>query len=155
MEKRSVKKVEAACAAHLEPGEQVEHVCIAGVMPSDRATSAANGAVNAAAAAAMVASAVLIGFGMARFTVARRYFLVLTDRRLLFVDMDMKHARPLETLSFAVSRDGFTARRVASFPSGKVALIDSSGEELGVLFFPLATRNDGTNLLKRLASSDA
>jgi hypothetical protein len=149
MEKRAVKRVLKVIGHELYPDERIDHVCRAGVVPPSKEHYPANAAMVAAGAAA----AAVLGGGMVFTTQARRYFLVLTDRRLLFVDMDMAFARPLPNVRFVLPRHGLGARRVSSFPSGKIALHDPEGQEICVLFFPLGVRLDGANLLKHLTQA--
>jgi hypothetical protein len=144
MEKRAVKKVLAIVEPRLDSDERAEHVCIAGIMPQTQTHKAGNVAAGIGAAAA----AAVGGVGVMTVKQARRYYLILTDRRLIFLDMDMRHARPLTTISWTLPRQGLRVERVRSFPSGKLALFDPQGNQLCTLFFPLGVRLDATNLLK-------
>jgi hypothetical protein len=148
MEKRAVKQVLKACHHALAPNERVEHACRAGIVPSSRSHHGTN-VVSAAASVAMTAA---LGGAMTQVIQGRRYFLVLTQHRLLFVDMDPASARPLPNVRFELPRDGLTAQRVSSFPSGKILLHGPQGTEICVLYFPLGVRLDGTNLLRHLTT---
>jgi len=149
VEKRAVKKVLAIVEPRLEPGERVEHVCIGGIMPPSQSHKVGNVAAGVGAAAA----AMVGGVGVIPVKMAQRYYLILTDRRLIFLDQDMRHARPLTTISWILPRQGLRVERVRSFPSGKLALADPQGNQLCVLFFPLGVRLDATNLLKHFPAA--
>ncbi len=149
MEKRKVKRVLAVCEPHLVPGEQAVHVCAAGIVPN----SQRHKAVNAASAAVGAATALTVGVGVVGVQMPQRYCLVLTDRRLIFIQQNMRTAQPTDHVAYVLPRAGLRATRVRSFPSGKLALVDPDGNTICVLFFPLGIRLDGTNLLKKLSPS--
>ncbi len=145
MEKRAVKKALEAAQPFLATGEQVGHVSRVRTKPPTHQLKVQN----AAAAAAGLAMVGVLGGGMMAFKVPRTFCLLLTERRLLFLDVDAKYARTLSQVAFEIRRDLCRATRVTSFPSGKIRL-DSPEGELVTLVYPLGVRLDGTNLLKAM-----
>ena len=141
--KRSLK----TAGPFLLPDERIDHVCRVRTKPvtADRAVR------NTVAATAGVAAAMAFGHGAMVLQVSRTYCMILTDRRLMLLPCD-RHAQTLPELAYQVWRAQITARRVSSFPSGRIVLESAPGVELVTLVFPLGVRMDGTNFLEALAA---
>lgn len=133
-----------AAAGPLEPGERVEIASAATLVGP--AEGARRGLAIGIAAGVLTA-----GLGTI-VAVPRRWGILLTDRRLLFVAGNDVTFKP--GVEFAIPRQ---AVHTEAEPTGRmmkaVALLDADGNEVLALYFPAIVRRDGEALARSLSRS--
>jgi hypothetical protein len=95
-------------------------------------------------------TAILTAGTVTAVTYAKKRPVVLTNRRLLFLDANDITGRPLEKLVGAISRDGLRAQRQRGFLWLKYDLIDSTGTAVVRLSFPVPNRKAGHQIAEAL-----
>ena len=126
-------RIKQAATPLLEPGEVIE-----------TATVAAVGKVSARRQIATVAVTTILSAGtVTAVTYSPKRPVVLTNRRLLFLDANEITGRPLEKLVGVLNREGLRAQRQQALLWLKYDLIDSSGAPVVRLSFPLPNRSAG------------
>jgi hypothetical protein len=124
----------------LEQGETIEVATVAGVGTVSAKRQIATAAVTAVLSAGMVTAV----------TYAKKRPMVLTNRRLLFLEANELTGRPLEKLVAAVPREGLRARRGRALLWLVYDLIDTAGGGVLRLSFPLPNRKAGHQIAQSL-----
>ena len=133
-------KIKKAATPLLEPGEVIEV-----------ATVAAVGKVSARRQIATVAVAAILSAGtVTAVAYSPKRPVVLTDRRLLFLDANEITGRPLEKLVGALPREGLRAQRQRGLLWLKYDLIDNAGAPVVRLSFPVPNRSAGHQMAAAL-----
>jgi hypothetical protein len=105
-----------------------------------------------ATAAASVATAVVSGGLIGVFFVPRKQYVVLTDRRLLFVEMNQVTGRPMPNLVGELPRSALKAGGVRGRVT-PVLIISVAGEAKGLkLRFPWPVRRDAHTIAAALGT---
>lgn len=133
-------RVAKAAAPLLESGETLEVATVAAVGKVSLKRQIATAAVTAVLSAGM-ASVV---------TYARKLPVVLTNRRLLFLDANEITGRPQEKLVGSVPREGLRAQRQRAVLWLVYNLIDNTGAPVLRLSFPLPNRSAGHKIAESL-----
>jgi hypothetical protein len=133
--------IRAFVSPYLQPGEQVE-----------LATSVTVGTVPVAEKAAMiVATSIMSGGTIAMYTRPLKQYMVLTDRRVLFIRGNRFNGRP-DKLNSELPRAGLSA----SEPRGRftrVVMLSVAGNPKGLkLRFPVPARHDGEQFAAALGA---
>ena len=133
-------RIKKAATPLLEPGEAIEV-----------ATVAAVGKVSAKRQIATVAiTAILTAGTVTAVTYSPKRPVVLTNRRLLFLDANEVTGRPLEKLVGALPREGLRAQRQQGLLWLKYDLIDDTGAPVVRLSFPVPNRKAGHEMAAAL-----
>lgn len=133
-------KIKKAVTPLLEPGEVIEV-----------ATVAAVGKVSARRQFATVAVAAILSAGTVTVVAySPKRPVVLTNRRLLFLDANEITGRPLEKLVGTLNREGLRAQRQRALLWLKYDLIDGTGAPVVRLSFPLPDRSAGHQIATAL-----
>ena len=133
-------KIKKAATPLLEPGEVIEV-----------ATVAAVGKVSARRQIATVAVAAILSAGTVTVVAySPKRPVVLTNRRLLFLDANEITGRPLEKLVGTLNREGLRAQRQRALLWLKYDLIDGTGAPVVRLSFPLPNRSAGHQIATAL-----
>ena len=133
-------KIKKAVTPLLEPGEVIEV-----------ATVAAVGKVSARRQIATVAVAAILSAGTVTVVAySPKRPVVLTNRRLLFLDANEITGRPLEKLVGTLNREGLRAQRQRALLWLKYDLIDGTGAPVVRLSFPLPDRSAGHQIATAL-----
>ena len=133
-------RVAKAATPLLEPGETIEVATVAAVGKVSLKRQVATAAVTAVLTAGMVTAV----------TYAQKRPVVLTNRRLLFLDFNNLTGKPLEKLVGQVPREGLRAQRDRALLWLAYNLIDGSGAPVLRLSFPLPNRNAGRQIAESL-----
>ena len=133
-------RIKKAATPLLEPGEVIEVVTVAAV-----------GKVSARRQIATVAVAAILSAGtVTAVAYSPKRPVVLTDRRLLFLDANELTGRPLEKLVGALPREGLRAQRQRGLLWLKYDLIDNTGAPVVRLSFPVPNRSAGHQMAAAL-----
>jgi hypothetical protein len=133
-------RIKKAATPLLEPGEAIEV-----------ATVAAVGKVSTRRQIATVAVTTILSAGtVTAVSYSPKRPVVLTDRRLLFLDANEITGRPLEKLVGALHREGLRAQRQRALLWLKYDLIDSAGAPVVRLSFPVPNRSAGHQIATAL-----
>ena len=133
-------RIKKAATPLLEPGEVIEV-----------ATVAAVGKVSTRRQIATVAVTAILSAGtVTAVTYSPKRPVVLTNRRLLFLDANEITGRPLEKLVGVLNREGLRAQRQRALLWLKYDLIDSTGAPVVRLSFPLPNRSAGHQIAAAL-----
>jgi hypothetical protein len=146
MNRKMTQRVMDVVTPLLEGDERVALASFAAVHSESAAASATR------QAATMVGSVVLSGGMAGAFTIAKRFYLVLTDRRLLFFETTPRAGRPRRELAAELPRAGLRATPARSLVYRTYHLTAVDGSPVLRLSFPLPTRRDGEQLARELGS---
>lgn len=134
------ERIKKAATPLLEPGEVIEV-----------ATVAAVGKVSAKRQIATVAVTAILSAGtVTAVAYAPKRPIVLTNRRLLFLDANEITGRPQEKLVGAIAREGLRAQRQRGILWRKYDLIDNRGAAVLRLSYPLPNRKAGDQIADAL-----
>lgn len=103
-----------------------------------------------AMAAVAVATAVVSGGAMTAVFVTAKQFIVLTDRRLLFFEMNQYTARPMPKLLGELPRAALSAGAVKGRMTRAFVLTIAGQKRALKLRFPLPLRHDGDSIAQSL-----
>ncbi len=103
----------------------------------------------------MVGSVVLTGGMGGAFLAARRFYLVLTDRRLLFFEETPARGRPRRELAAELPRAELRAKPARSLLYKTYHVTTVDGSPVLRLSFPLPTRGDANLLARELGSVES
>jgi len=133
-------RIKKAATPLLEPGEVIEV-----------ATVAAVGKVSTRRQIATVAVTAILSAGtVTAVTYSPKRPVVLTNRRLLFLDANEITGRPLEKLVGVLNREGLRAQRQRALLWLKYDLIDSTGAPVVRLSFPVPNLSAGHQIAAAL-----
>ena len=133
-------RIKKAATPLLEPGEVIEVVTVAGI-----------GKVSPRRQIATVAVAAILSAGtVTAVAYSPKRPVVLTNRRLLFLDANEITGRPLEKLVGALPREGLRAQRQRGLLWLKYDLIDNTGAPVVRLSFPVPNRSAGHQMAAAL-----
>jgi hypothetical protein len=146
MNKRMTERVIDVVTPLLQRDERVVLASLAAVHTESVAASTGR------QAATMVGSVLLSGGMAGAFTIAKRLYLVLTDRRLLFFETTPRAGRPQRELAAELPRAELRATPARSLLYKTYRLTAVDGSPVLRLSFPLPTRRDGEQLARELGS---
>jgi hypothetical protein len=107
-------------------------------------------------AAVAVATAVVSGGTMTALFVTRKQFIVLTDRRLLFFQMNQATARPMPKLLGELPRAALSVGEVQKGILTRAFILTVAGQKRAVkLRFPLPLRHDADSIADSLRTNAA
>ena len=133
-------RIKKAATPLLEPGEVIEVVTVAAI-----------GKVSPRRQIATVAVAAILSAGtVTAVAYSPKRPVVLTNRRLLFLDANEITGRPLEKLVGALPREGLRAQRQRGLLWLKYDLIDNTGAPVVRLSFPVPNRSAGHQMAAAL-----
>ena len=133
-------RIKKAATPLLGPGEVIEIATVAAV---DKVSARRQIATVAVAAILSAGTVTAVAYSPKRPV-------VLTKRRLLFLDANEITGRPLEKLVGALSREGLRAQRQRGLLWLKYDLIDSTGAPVVRLSFPVPNRSAGHQIAAAL-----
>lgn len=146
MNEKMTKRAMEVATPLLQSGERAVLASFAAVhRESAKATAARQ-------AATMVGSVVLTGGMGGAFLAARRFYLVLTDRRLLFFEETSARGRPRRELAAELPRADLRAKPARSLLYKTYHVTTVDGSPVLRLSFPLPTRGDADLLARELGS---
>jgi hypothetical protein len=126
-------RIKKAATPLLQPGEVIEVATVAAVGKVSAKRQIATAAITAIVTAGTVTAVAY----------APKRPMVLTNRRLLFLDANELTGRPQEKLVGELNREGLRAQRQRALLWLKYDLIDNSGAPVIRLSFPVPNRKAG------------
>jgi hypothetical protein len=133
-------RIKKAATPLLEPGEVIEVATVAAVGKVSAKRQIATAAITAIVTAGTVTAVAY----------APKRPMVLTNRRLLFLDANDLTGRPQEKLVGELNREGLRAQRQRALLWLKYDLIDNSGAAVVRLSFPVPARKAGNQIASAL-----
>ncbi len=129
-------RIKKAATPLLEPGEVIEVATVAAVGKVSAKRQIATAAITAIVTAGTVTAVAY----------APKRPMVLTNRRLLFLDANELTGRPQEKLVGELNREGLRAQRQGALLWLKYDLIDNNGAPVVRLSFPVPARKAGNQI---------
>lgn len=129
-------RIKKAATPLLQPGESIEVATVAAVGKVSAKRQIATAAITAIVTAGTVTAVAY----------APKRPMVLTNRRLLFLDANELTGRPQEKLVGELNREGLRAQRQRALLWLKYDLIDNSGAAVVRLSFPVPARKAGNQI---------
>ena len=133
-------RIKKAATPLLQPGEVIEVATVAAVGKVSAKRQIATAAITAIVTAGTVTAVAY----------APKRPMVLTNRRLLFLDANQLTGRPQEKLVGELNREGLRAQRQRALLWLKYDLIDNSGAAVVRLSFPVPARKAGGQIAAAL-----